>query len=155
MKITTRRLRQIIREAILEEKKNTLWGNIAAKRARGEKPAKKGDADYPDEKSWRAAQEGDMHESEVLDEAEYQGRKVTLNKPTAVRKGEPGHGKKQEKVYVKDGPNEDDVKVVRFGDPNSKIRKSNPKAKKSFRSRHNCDSPGPKTKARYWSCKAW
>ena len=91
----------------------------------------------------------------ILDEAEYQGRKVTVNKPTAVRKGEPGYGKKQEKVYVKDGPDEDDVKVVRFGDPNSKIRKSNPKARKSFRARHNCDSPGPKTKARYWSCKAW
>jgi len=88
-------------------------------------------------------------------EAEYKGRKVTLNKPTPVRKGEPGHGKKQEKVYVKDGPDKDDVKVVRFGDPNSRIRKSNPKAKKSFRARHNCDDPGPKTKARYWSCKAW
>ena len=42
-----------------------------------------------------------------------------------------------------------------FGDPDSKIRKSNPKAKKSFDARHNCDSPGPKTKARYWSCKEW
>ena len=154
MKITKRQLRRIIREAILEEKKG-LWDNVHAKRKRGEKPAKKGDEDYPDEKSWKSAQEGDAYKGESLDEAEYQGRKVTLNKPTAVRKGEPGHGKKQEKVYVKDGPDEDDVKVVRFGDPNSKIRKSNPKAKKSFRSRHNCDSPGPKTKARYWSCKAW
>lgn len=88
-------------------------------------------------------------------EAEYKGRKVKLNKPTPVRKGEPGHGKKQEKVYVKDGPDKDDVKVVRFGDPNSRIRKNNPKAKKSFRARHNCDDPGPKTKPRYWSCKAW
>ena len=154
MRISKRQLRRIIREAILEEKKG-LWDNVHAKRKRGEKAAKKGDEDYPDEKSWKDAQEDDAYEGELLDEAEYQGRKVTLNKPTPVRKGEPGHGKKQEKVYVKDGPDDDDVKVVRFGDPNSKIRKSNPKAKKSFDARHNCDSPGPKTKARYWSCKAW
>jgi len=155
-------LRGYIRE-LLEAENKGLWANVHAKKKRGEKPAKSGDEDYPSEKSWKAAQETDEPDAEslkeiikaVLDEAEYQGRKVTLNKPTAVRKGEPGHGKKQEKVYVKDGPDEDDVKVVRFGDPNSRIRKSNPKAKKSFRARHNCDNPGPKTKARYWSCKAW
>ena len=155
-------LREYIRE-LLEEENKGLWANVHAKKKRGEKPAKPGDKDYPDEKSWKAAQESDESNKEsleevikaILDEAEYQGRKVTVNKPTAVRKGEPGYCKKQEKVYVKDGPDEDDVKVVRFGDPNSKIRKSNPKARKSFRARHNCDSPGPKTKARYWSCKAW
>lgn len=87
-----------------------------------------------------------------LREAEYQGKKVTLNSPSSIRKGQPGFGKSQMQVYVKDG---DKVKRVTFGDPNSKIRKSNPKARKSFRSRHSCDSPGPKTKARYWSCKAW
>ena len=42
-----------------------------------------------------------------------------------------------------------------FGDPNMPIRKNNPEARKSFRARHNCDNPGPKTSARYWSCKAW
>lgn len=55
-------------------------------------------------------------------------------------------------VYVKDG---DKVKTVRFGDPNMKIKKNNPGRRKNFRARHNCDNPGPKTKARYWSCKNW
>ena len=89
---------------------------------------------------------------EAINEAEYKGKKVKLSKPRRIRKGEPGYGKQQMVVFVKDG---DKVKAVRFGDPNSRIRKSNPKARKSFRSRHNCDSPGPKTKARYRSCKAW
>lgn len=79
--------------------------------------------------------------------ATYRGKKVTLNKPIRT----PGESKKF-KVFVKDGGK---VKIVRFGDPNMKIRKSNPAARKSFRARHNCDSPGPKTKARYWSCKNW
>jgi|TARA_A100000172_G_scaffold75678_1_gene58603 hypothetical protein len=79
--------------------------------------------------------------------ATYQGKKVTLNKPIRTS----GESKKF-KVYVKDG---NKVKVVRFGDANMKIRKSNPAARKSFRARHNCANPGPKTKARYWSCKNW
>tara|TARA_R110000764_G_scaffold58943_2_gene127741 strand:+ start:5174 stop:5818 length:645 start_codon:yes stop_codon:yes gene_type:complete len=92
-----------------------------------------------------------------LFEAEYQGRKVKLNKPISTGKDEP----KKFKVYVKDG---DKVKMVRFGHqgtgkgPNPKtmrIRKNNPKARKNFRARHNCDNPGPKTAARYWSCKKW
>ena len=163
MKISKRQLQRIIKEELDLLEKKGLWDNVHAKRKRGEKAAKPGDKDYPDEKSWKAAQEADESDKEtleevikaILDEAEYQGRKVKVGKPTAIRKGEPGYGKKQKKVYVKDGPKEDDVKKVSFGDPNSKIRRSNPKAKKSFRSRHNCDTPGPKTKARYWSCKEW
>ena len=93
-----------------------------------------------------------LAEGETLEEAEYQGRKVTLNKPM---KGDT----KKSKVYVNSGKKNADgtikVKKVEFGDPNMKIRKSNPGARKSFRARHNCDNPGPKTKARYWSCKAW
>ena len=84
---------------------------------------------------------------DVLEEAEYQGRKVTLNKPT---RGDV----KKFKVYVKD-PKTGNGKKVNFGDPNMRIKKSNPKRRKSFRARHNCDNPGPKTKARYWSCKKW
>ena len=87
-------------------------------------------------------------------EAEYQGRKVKLNKPMQ------GDVKKF-KVYVKD-PKTGNVKKVNFGHGGSsvkgkamKIRKNNPKARKSFRARHNCDNPGPKTKARYWSCRKW
>ncbi len=88
-----------------------------------------------------------FNEDEQLDEAEYQGRKVQLGKPM---RGDV----KKFKVYVKD-PSTGNIKKVNFGDPDMKIRKSNQKARKSFRARHNCDNPGPRTKARYWSCRAW
>lgn len=71
----------------------------------------------------------------------------SLNKPWRT----PG-GPKKSAVCVKDG---DKRKIVRFGDPNMKIRKNEPGRRKNFRARHNCDNPGPKTKARYWSCRAW
>tara|TARA_Y100000034_G_C6768569_1_gene342763 strand:+ start:66 stop:827 length:762 start_codon:yes stop_codon:yes gene_type:complete len=87
-----------------------------------------------------------LSENEVIEEAEYQGRKVTLNKPT---RGDV----KKFKVYVKN--EKGNVVKVNFGDPNMRIRKSNPAARKSFRARHKCDNPGPKWKARYWSCKKW
>ena len=90
----------------------------------------------------------DLYENvEALEEAEYQGRKVKLNKPM---RGDV----KKFKVYVKD-PKTGNVKKVNFGDKNMRIKKSNPKRRKSFRARHNCDNPGPKTKARYWSCRKW
>ena len=79
-------------------------------------------------------------------EAEYQGRKVSLGKPMQ------GDVKKF-KVYVKN-PKGNVVKV-NFGDPNMRIKKSNPARRKSFRARHNCASPGPRHKARYWSCRKW
>jgi len=82
-----------------------------------------------------------------VDEAKYQGREVPLGKPMA------GDVKKS-KVYVRD-PSTGNVKKVNFGDPNMKIKKSNPARRKSFRARHNCANPGPRTKARYWSCRAW
>jgi ribosomal protein L12E/L44/L45/RPP1/RPP2 len=82
-----------------------------------------------------------------MSEAEYQGRKVQLGKPT---RGDV----KKFKVYVRD-PKTGNVKKVNFGDPNMRIKKSNPARRKSFRARHNCDNPGPKTGARYWSCRAW
>ena len=81
-----------------------------------------------------------------MNEAEYQGRKVALGKPMA------GDVKKS-KVYVRK-PNGKVVKV-NFGDKDMKIKKSNPKRRKSFRARHNCENPGPRWKARYWSCRAW
>jgi hypothetical protein len=86
-------------------------------------------------------------DDEDLDEAEYQGRKVKLGKPM---RGDV----KKFKVYVKD-PKTKNVKKVNFGDPNMKIKKSNPARRRSFRARHNCDNPGPRTKARYWSCRKW
>lgn len=79
-------------------------------------------------------------------EAKYQGREVPLGKPM---KGDV----KKSKVYVR-GPKGNVVKV-NFGDKTMKIKKSNPKRRKSFRARHNCKNPGPRWKARYWSCRAW
>jgi hypothetical protein len=79
-------------------------------------------------------------------EAEYQGRKVKLNKPM---RGDV----KKFKVYVKNAKG--NVVKVNFGDPNMRIKKSNPARRRSFRARHNCDNPGPKWKARYWSCRKW
>ena len=87
-----------------------------------------------------------FNEDEELDEAEYQGRKVKLGKPM---RGDV----KKFKVYVKN-PKCNVVKV-NFGDPNMKIKKSNPARRRSFRARHNCDNPGPRHKARYWSCRKW
>ena len=89
---------------------------------------------------------------ENINEAEYQGRKVKLGK---IMQGDA----KKFKVYVKN-PKGNVVKV-NFGQGGDakggtmKIRKSNPKARKSFRARHNCDNPGPRHKARYWSCRKW
>jgi hypothetical protein len=83
---------------------------------------------------------------ETLEEAEYRGRKVQLGKPMQ------GDVKKF-KVYVKNA--QGNVVKVNFGDPNMRIKKSDPARRKSFRARHNCDNPGPRDKARYWSCRAW
>jgi peptidoglycan hydrolase-like protein with peptidoglycan-binding domain len=86
------------------------------------------------------------NDDEVVDEAEYQGRKVKLGKPM---KGDV----KKFKVYVKN-PKGNVVKV-NFGQKGVKIKKSNPARRRSFRARHNCDNPGPRHKARYWSCRKW
>ena len=85
----------------------------------------------------------------VIMEAEYQGKKVKLNDP--IRTSE--NPNKKFKVYVKNDQGK--VVVVRFGDPNMAINRDDPERRKSFRARHNCDDPGPKTKARYWSCFQW
>lgn len=82
----------------------------------------------------------------VLTEAEYKGRKVPLGKPM---KGD----KKKFKVYVKN--QKGNVVKVEFGQPGVKIKKHIPARRKSFRARHRCDNPGPRWKARYWSCRKW
>jgi hypothetical protein len=84
----------------------------------------------------------------VLEEAEYQGKKVTLNDP--VRSSD---GNKKFHVYVKN--EKGNVIKLGFGDPNMEIKRDDPARRKSFRARHNCDNPGPKYKARYWSCYQW
>lgn len=159
MKLTKQQLRQIIKEELAnvmlknEETKDTYGAEVHKRNKKNREAGKQAligeeeyyhimDAIYDD---------GTVAESiefwdDVLEEAEYQGRKVTLNKPM---KGDV----KKSKVYVKN--DKGNVVKVNFGDPNMKIRKSNPKARKSFRARHNCKNPGPKWKARYWSCRAW
>jgi hypothetical protein len=103
-----------------------------------------------DPREWFSDVKKKLKESEQnssdLEEAEYQGRKVPLGKRM---KGDV----KKSKVYVRK-PNGKVVKV-NFGDKTMKIKKSNPKRRKSFRARHNCANPGPRWKARYWSCRAW
>ena len=101
-------------------------------------PALKGKLIYEDE----------YGSTELINESKYKGKKVTLNKPFYTPKGP-----KKRSVYVKN--EKGNVVKVNFGDPNMKIKKSDPERRKSFRARHNCENPGPKTKARYWSCRAW
>ena len=93
------------------------------------------------------------YESNSLNEAEYQGRKVQLGK---IMQGDV----KKSKVYVKN----DKGKVVKvnfgFGGKSAHgkrmtIKKNNPERRKSFRARHNCDNPGPRWKPRYWACRTW
>jgi len=83
----------------------------------------------------------------VLGEAEYQGRKVTLNKPMR------GDVKKYA-VYVK-SPKTGNVKKVNFGDKNMEIKRDNPERRKSFRARHKCNQKKDRTSAGFWSCKLW
>ncbi len=97
-----------------------------------------------------------LHENQ-LGEAEYQGRKVSLGK---IMRGDV----KKFKVFVKD-PKSGNIKKVNFGhggtsakrrgEKTMKIKKNIPSRRKSFRARHNCDNPGPRTKARYWACRTW
>ena len=103
-----------------------------------------------------------LAEGETIEEAVYKGRTVKLNKPM---RGDV----KKFKVYVNSGRKDKKGRIIakkvnfghggtsakKKGEKTMKIRKSNPKARKNFRARHNCANPGPKTKARYWSCKAW
>ena len=89
----------------------------------------------------------DWEETDVI-AAEYQGRSVTLNKPCRT-KGES----KKFGVYTKN--EKGNVIKLGFGDPNMEIKRDDPARRKSFRARHNCDDPGPKWKARYWSCYQW
>tara|TARA_R100000995_G_scaffold82035_1_gene55462 strand:- start:456 stop:1088 length:633 start_codon:yes stop_codon:yes gene_type:complete len=162
-----------VEEIDLSVAKPGLWENIRKKKERegkNYKPAKKGDPDRPDPESWKKAQNkykykdpqtGEIYEYErkgiykkdgrtliPAKGAEYQGRKVKLGKPFRTP-----DGPKKSSVYVKN--DKGNVVKVNFGDPNMEIKKDNPKRRKSFRARHNCDNPGPRWKARYWSCRAW
>ena len=146
-----------------EESSKGLWANINAKRERGEAPARKGSEAYKKAvaagKKINAMDETDeycphclaeyiVENYNKLNEAEYQGRKVSLGKPFLT----PG-GPKKRSVYVKNAKG--NVVKVNFGDPNMRIKKHIPARRKSYRARHHCENPGPRWKANYWSCRAW
>jgi len=170
-------------EEVEEHDAASLWENIRKKKERegkNYKPAKKGDKDRPDPEAWKKAQsEPSDKQKKSLDvnndgkvtkedfeilrkkkgkesegcgckgrAAEYQGKTVKLGKPFRTP-----DGPKKMSVYVKNGSG--NVVKVNFGDPNMEIKKDNPARRKSFRARHNCENPGPRWKARYWSCRAW
>jgi hypothetical protein len=149
--------------ADVEEESKGLWANINAKRARGEKPARKGseaykkavaagnklnEADETESYCPHCLAEYIMENYSKLNEAEYRGRKVSLGKPFLT----PG-GPKKRSVYVKNAKG--NVVKVNFGDPNMRIKKHIPARRKSYRARHHCQTPGPRWKANYWSCRAW
>lgn len=84
----------------------------------------------------------------LIQEAEYQGKKVTINDPFRTP-----DGPKKFAVYVKN--EKGNVVKVNFGDPKMEIKRDDPKRRKSFRSRHQCDKAKDKTSPRYWSCYQW
>ena len=84
--------------------------------------------------------------------AKFKGKSVRLNKPSRIRKGQAGYGRKKFQVYVSSGNR---VKRVTFGDPNMRIKKSSPARRKSFRARHKCATAKDRETARYWSCRMW
>lgn len=94
-------------------------------------------------------EECNLDDDIILEESEYEGRKVTLNDPLRL----PAGSKKKFGVYVKNEKS-NVVKVI-FGDPNAEIKKDDPDRRASFRARHGCENPGPKWKAKYWSCYQW
>ena len=154
-------------ELLTEKKKNPgLWANMHAKRKRGEKSDPRSKAYKKAKKAGQRINRGEGIEelivreqdyqcffewlstySKVIQEAEYQGKKVKLNDPIRG-------GSKKFYVYVKN--EKGNVIKVSFGDTTGlSIKRDDPARRKSFRARHNCDNPGPKTKARYWSCYQW
>jgi hypothetical protein len=120
------------KEYLSEKKKNPCWTGY--KKVPGK-------TDYEEDSCVKEESESE------LEEATYQGKTVPLNKPM---KGDV----KKSKVFV-DPDGDGKAKKVNFGDKKMTIKKHIPSRRKSFRARHNCANPGPKDKARYWSCRAW
>lgn len=106
-------------------------------------------AEWEEEEKGKKKKPKDYYKGDdEVEKAEYQGRKVTLNKPFRL----PAGSSKKFGVYVMDGGR---VKRVTFGDPNMQIRRDNAEARANFRARHSCDTATDKTTARYWSCRMW
>ena len=159
-------------DTTLDDQFESLWANIHKKRKEGRPMRKKGEKGAPTDDAFRRAKNEEYGAGEegtdglvkkykedtpgedctcfdhVISEAEYQGRKVKLNDPTRSN-----DGKKKFYVYTKN--EKGNIVKVGFGDPNMEIKRDDPGRRKNFRARHNCDNPGPKWKARYWSCYQW
>lgn len=159
-------------DTTLDDQFESLWANIHKKRKEGRPMRKKGEKGAPTDDAFRRAKNEEYGAGEegtdglvkkykedtpgedctcfdhVISEAEYQGRKVKLNDP--MRSND---GKKKFYVYTKN--EKGNIVKVGFGDPNMEIKRDDPGRRKNFRARHNCDNPGPKWKARYWSCYQW
>ena len=131
---------------ISEAGKTGLWDNIRKKKqkmGKNYRPAKPGSTDRPSKEAWQKAQA-------AIESTYTEAEKKTLNKPFRL----PSGSKKKFGVYVKNPKG--NVVMVKFGDPNMEIKRDDPDRRKNFRARHQCDSnPGPKWKARYWSCRMW
>ena len=131
---------------ISEAGKTGLWDNIRKKKqkmGKNYRPAKPGSPDRPSKEAWQKAQA-------AIESTYTEAEKNTLNKPFRL----PSGSKKKFGVYVKSPKG--NVIMVKFGDPNMEIKRDDPERRKNFRARHQCDSnPGPKWKARYWSCRMW
>ena len=131
---------------ISEAGKTGLWENIRKKKekmGKNYRPAKPGSPDRPSKKAWEKAQA-------AIELTYTEAEKKTLNKPFRL----PSGSKKKFGVYVKNPKG--NVVMVKFGDPNMEIKRDDPGRRKNFRARHQCDTnPGPKWKARYWSCRMW
>ena len=156
----------------LDDQFESLWANIHKKRKEGRPMRKKGEKGAPTDDAFRRAKNEEYGAGEegtdglvkkykedtpgedctcfdhVISEAEYQGRKIKLNDPTRSN-----DGKKKFYVYVKNETG--NLVKAGLGDPNMEIKRDDPGRRKNFRARHNCDNPGPKWKARYWSCYQW
>ena len=149
-----------MKEKTKDKQDESLWANIHKKRQRikrgsGERMRKPGEKGAPTADALRKAKSEEYIADEectcfdhVISEAEYKGRKVKLNDP--MRSND---GKKKFYVYVKN--EKGNIIKLGFGDPNMEIKRDDPGRRKNFRARHNCDNPGPKWKARYWSCFQW
>ena len=139
-------------DGVLMESANMRMSEILAEVAQKERAALQEHEQYPEylEETYDgdAFYEAYGDVEETLEEAEYRGRKVTLNKP--IRSS---NGPKKFHVFVKN--KKGNIIKVNFGDPDMKIKKSNPERRKSFRARHKCDQKKDKTTAGYWSCRAW
>jgi hypothetical protein len=123
----------------LAKDKPGLWENIRKKKERlgdNYRPAGPGEKDRPDPDAYKKAQSAENKS------------KVKLNKPFRTP-----NGPKKFSVYVRN--DKGNVVKVNFGDPNMEIKRDDPERRKGFRARHNCANPGPKWKARYWSCYQW